>query len=196
MEIVMSFVFIVVVLGWAVWGLLTNDPWPRGENNIPAPTRPAPIPPAPPKEVSFIISLPWADGTCIYDPRYQSHERFIYLWVPDEGEVAAISLDNYIRIHGYTPTMLNEPLVDIQDYKKYQLWLAAHPYGTHPDFPYIRAKAPKYIEHRRSTQQQPISTGRPFINTGRCCLRCGGAGYLPHFSHVQGGVCFRCNGRG
>ena len=26
------------------------------------------------------------------------------------------------------------------------------------------------------------------------CPRCGGTGYLPHFSHVAGGVCFLCGG--
>ena len=26
------------------------------------------------------------------------------------------------------------------------------------------------------------------------CPRCGGTGYLPHFSHVSGGVCFLCGG--
>ena len=26
------------------------------------------------------------------------------------------------------------------------------------------------------------------------CSRCSGTGYLPHFSHVAGGVCFSCNG--
>jgi hypothetical protein len=28
------------------------------------------------------------------------------------------------------------------------------------------------------------------------CLRCDGAGYIPPFRHVQGGVCFRCWGSG
>jgi hypothetical protein len=27
------------------------------------------------------------------------------------------------------------------------------------------------------------------------CLRCNGAGSFPKYSHVQGGVCFRCNGQ-
>ena len=26
------------------------------------------------------------------------------------------------------------------------------------------------------------------------CSRCHGAGYFPEYSHVQGGVCFKCNG--
>ena len=26
------------------------------------------------------------------------------------------------------------------------------------------------------------------------CSRCSGTGYLPHFSHVAGGICFSCNG--
>jgi|SRR5690554_139575 len=26
------------------------------------------------------------------------------------------------------------------------------------------------------------------------CSRCGGTGYLPHFSHVQNGICFKCGG--
>ena len=29
--------------------------------------------------------------------------------------------------------------------------------------------------------------------TARCVIR-GGTGYLPHFSHVAGGVCFLCGG--
>lgn len=28
------------------------------------------------------------------------------------------------------------------------------------------------------------------------CNRCGGTGYLREFRHVQGGVCFKCGGRG
>lgn len=28
------------------------------------------------------------------------------------------------------------------------------------------------------------------------CDRCGGSGYLPEYSHVQGGVCFKCGGLG
>lgn len=26
------------------------------------------------------------------------------------------------------------------------------------------------------------------------CTRCGGEGYLPEYSHVQNGICFKCNG--
>ena len=26
------------------------------------------------------------------------------------------------------------------------------------------------------------------------CPRCGGTGYLPHFRHVQNGICFLCGG--
>ena len=28
------------------------------------------------------------------------------------------------------------------------------------------------------------------------CSRCGGSGYIPKWSHIAGGVCFKCNGRG
>lgn len=28
------------------------------------------------------------------------------------------------------------------------------------------------------------------------CKKCGGTGYLSHYGHVQGGVCFRCDGSG
>lgn len=28
------------------------------------------------------------------------------------------------------------------------------------------------------------------------CSRCGGSGYLPQYKHVEGGVCFKCNGEG
>lgn len=33
------------------------------------------------------------------------------------------------------------------------------------------------------------------VNTNSCS-RCSGSGYLPEFSHVEGGVCFRCRGTG
>jgi hypothetical protein len=34
-------------------------------------------------------------------------------------------------------------------------------------------------------------------SSGSCgCSRCGGSGYLPQYSHVEGGVCFRCGGAG
>ena len=28
------------------------------------------------------------------------------------------------------------------------------------------------------------------------CMRCGGTGYLPEYNHVEGGVCFSCDGSG
>ena len=28
------------------------------------------------------------------------------------------------------------------------------------------------------------------------CDRCGGSGYLPQYSHVEDGVCFKCGGEG
>lgn len=34
---------------------------------------------------------------------------------------------------------------------------------------------------------------RPTLNYGGC-PRCGGSGYLPEYSHVEGGVCFLCGG--
>jgi len=32
------------------------------------------------------------------------------------------------------------------------------------------------------------------INSKRTCTRCFGAGYIPHFSHIENGICFKCNG--
>ena len=26
------------------------------------------------------------------------------------------------------------------------------------------------------------------------CPRCGGTGYLPQYSHIEGGICFKCRG--
>jgi hypothetical protein len=40
-----------------------------------------------------------------------------------------------------------------------------------------------------------ILAARGFAETSGC-PRCGGSGYLPEFSHVQGGVCFLCGGGG
>jgi hypothetical protein len=31
---------------------------------------------------------------------------------------------------------------------------------------------------------------------GEACCRCGGDGHIPHYSHVEGGLCFRCWGCG
>lgn len=28
------------------------------------------------------------------------------------------------------------------------------------------------------------------------CDRCGGSGWIPHFNHVEGGICFKCEGVG
>ena len=37
---------------------------------------------------------------------------------------------------------------------------------------------------------------KQLIAYAEICDRCGGSGYLPQYSHVEGGVCFKCNGEG
>lgn len=27
------------------------------------------------------------------------------------------------------------------------------------------------------------------------CSRCGGSGYFPQYSHIEGGICFKCRGK-
>jgi hypothetical protein len=36
----------------------------------------------------------------------------------------------------------------------------------------------------------------PEIVHGEPCSRCGGSGWIRRYTHVQGGVCFRCRGSG
>ena len=39
--------------------------------------------------------------------------------------------------------------------------------------------------------------GRFFGREVHCpCIRCGGTGFIPRYSHVQNGICFRCGGDG
>lgn len=37
---------------------------------------------------------------------------------------------------------------------------------------------------------------RRLIGNLNVCDRCGGSGYLPQYSHVEDGICFKCNGEG
>ena len=34
------------------------------------------------------------------------------------------------------------------------------------------------------------------VATAHSCSRCGGSGHMSGYQHVQGGVCFRCDGAG
>jgi len=40
---------------------------------------------------------------------------------------------------------------------------------------------------------EKLTVKKEFVET---CDRCHGTGYKPEFSHVYGGVCFKCNGSG
>lgn len=55
-------------------------------------------------------------------------------------------------------------------------------------------------QRRRSelleADQARVSRARQQSDYDYHCPRCGGTGHLPEYSHVAGGVCFRCNGSG
>lgn len=53
------------------------------------------------------------------------------------------------------------------------------------------------LEHQ--TQQTPVYRNlhvKNIIGYAQICDRCGGSGYLPQYSHVEGGICFKCWGEG
>lgn len=44
---------------------------------------------------------------------------------------------------------------------------------------------------------QASRTFRVVVNDGaEPCKRCGGRGAIPQFAHIEGGICFWCNGSG
>lgn len=58
----------------------------------------------------------------------------------------------------------------------------------------------KLYEAQRQQEQQRLSLQkkeRSFMSErGDVCSRCGGSGGIPRYQHVEGGVCFACNGTG
>ena len=53
--------------------------------------------------------------------------------------------------------------------------------------------------HKKIHEEQTIpvldDNGRIIKNTTKCD-RCGGYGYIPEYSHIQSGICFKCWGEG
>jgi 5-methylcytosine-specific restriction endonuclease McrA len=53
--------------------------------------------------------------------------------------------------------------------------------------------------HKKIHEEQDIpifnETGKIISNTTKCD-RCGGYGYIPQYSHIQSGICFKCWGEG
>lgn len=50
---------------------------------------------------------------------------------------------------------------------------------------------------RHETSRIPLyDQGKRLINNLVPCSRCGGSGYLPQYSHVEHGICFKCYGEG
>lgn len=162
---------------------------------------------------SAVLSLPWLEGQCIYDPRYQSHDRFIYLWIPSTSDVVRITLSDYIDLHGFSAEVMTTARLNAQHYQAYQGWLKEGIREANLDFPYMLSDITYPIEHRQviTSAPSPVAEALERLNkldefgpsvpsTGRgprgYCTRCGGTGYIPHFNHVQGGVCFACFGRG
>lgn len=53
------------------------------------------------------------------------------------------------------------------------------------------------LEHQ--TNRTPVYRNlieKDIIGYKDICDRCGGSGYLPQYSHVEGGICFKCQGEG
>lgn len=56
--------------------------------------------------------------------------------------------------------------------------------------------------HKKTHQTHPTPIYRNIKETlqldkyAECCGRCGGSGYLPHYKHIENGICFRCWGEG
>ena len=50
---------------------------------------------------------------------------------------------------------------------------------------------------RHETSDVPLyDSNKRLISNLIRCDRCGGSGYLPQFSHVEHGICFKCGGEG
>ena len=52
---------------------------------------------------------------------------------------------------------------------------------------------------RRQVEEEAVSRYEAHVDADEAvvpCTRCDGTGYIPLFSHVKDGVCFRCNGTG
>ena len=53
--------------------------------------------------------------------------------------------------------------------------------------------------HKKRHEKAPIPTYRgdmSILGLTSICPRCGGSGYLPQYSHVEHGICFKCGGEG
>lgn len=54
----------------------------------------------------------------------------------------------------------------------------------------------KYYSNRKFVNFVRIDKNGTYIFADCRCRRCGGSGILPEYSHVDGGVCYQCNGAG
>lgn len=50
--------------------------------------------------------------------------------------------------------------------------------------------------HENYTNIRLLDSNHQLISTLVPCSRCGGSGYLPQYSHVEHGICFKCGGEG
>ena len=57
-----------------------------------------------------------------------------------------------------------------------------------------KSNVERIIHSERSRVETLFSTFQSLGSISSSCPRCSGTGYLPHFSHVSGGVCFLCGG--
>ena len=89
----------------------------------------------------------------------------------------------YLHIHHKFYVIENRVLADPWDYKDEDLITVCN----------------KCHEQIHREEKVPIYQRKlkEFVETNeyKLCPRCGGEGYLPEYSHVQNGICFKCEGK-
>lgn len=75
-------------------------------------------------KIDQIISLPWSSGSCVYDPVYQSHEKYVYVWVPKDNSAKRISIGDLVRIHTLSIHHLKDQKQNKEEVLAYKKWLS------------------------------------------------------------------------
>lgn len=67
-------------------------------------------------------------------------------------------------------------------------------YGSSGD--YMKYRVSFILNHLRRSARERAAREAILRDHGKVCNRCGGAGYITAFEHVEGGRCFKCGGTG